>query len=325
MLAVLREELPAAIKLFGKTITLPPSDVAVNDQSSTAPVPDRALASDDPAEGDQSSEQQPAQNKQEVGACVLEDPTTPSTAGKKPKTLTGSGDGEDDEVDGSQMDQQVITKKPKKNIPCPRCDSTNTKFCYYNNYNTSQPRHFCRECQRYWTAGGVMRNLPVGSGRRKSKSSSSSSSSRCCPNVVFVASQIPDYRNFNDNMVSFGSGFPFQDLLERAKFCLQNGVGSRGREIREESSGVSSSVTSSSSPEKTVGIKGLMGHEGQGQGFQSQVNFTPTAQTRFPVSYYSAPTAWNCVNSTLGKHSRDEKSKRLDPYRWNPTESEETM
>ncbi|CAI5976586.1 unnamed protein product [Closterium sp. NIES-65] len=44
-----------------------------------------------------------------------------------------------------------------------------TKFCYYNNYNASQPRHFCKGCQRYWTAGGTLRNVPVGSGRRKGK------------------------------------------------------------------------------------------------------------------------------------------------------------
>uniref|UniRef100_A0A7N0VKG5 Dof-type domain-containing protein n=1 Tax=Kalanchoe fedtschenkoi TaxID=63787 RepID=A0A7N0VKG5_KALFE len=46
-----------------------------------------------------------------------------------------------------------------------------TKFCYYNNYNVLQPRHFCKGCQRYWTAGGAMRNVPVGAGRRKSKNS----------------------------------------------------------------------------------------------------------------------------------------------------------
>lgn len=68
-------------------------------------------------------------------------------------------------------DQQKTLKKPDKILPCPRCNSTDTKFCYYNNYNTSQPRHFCRSCQRYWTAGGTVRNVPVGSGRRKSKSS----------------------------------------------------------------------------------------------------------------------------------------------------------
>ncbi|KAJ1280811.1 hypothetical protein BS78_04G261600 [Paspalum vaginatum] len=62
-------------------------------------------------------------------------------------------------------------------VKCPRCESTNTKFCYYNNYNLSQPRHFCKSCRRYWTKGGVLRNVPVGGGCRKAKRSSSSSSS----------------------------------------------------------------------------------------------------------------------------------------------------
>ncbi|XP_057491278.1 dof zinc finger protein DOF3.4-like [Actinidia eriantha] len=52
-------------------------------------------------------------------------------------------------------------------LPCPRCDSTNTKFCYYNNYNFSQPRHFCKSCRRYWTHGGTLRDIPVGGGSRK--------------------------------------------------------------------------------------------------------------------------------------------------------------
>ncbi|XP_019189648.1 PREDICTED: dof zinc finger protein DOF5.4-like [Ipomoea nil] len=52
-------------------------------------------------------------------------------------------------------------------LKCPRCDSLNTKFCYYNNYNLSQPRHFCKSCRRYWTKGGVLRNVPVGGGSRK--------------------------------------------------------------------------------------------------------------------------------------------------------------
>uniref|UniRef100_M1AUB9 Dof zinc finger protein n=1 Tax=Solanum tuberosum TaxID=4113 RepID=M1AUB9_SOLTU len=57
-----------------------------------------------------------------------------------------------------------------ENLPCPRCDSTNTKFCYYNNYNLSQPRHFCKSCRRYWTRGGTLRNVPVGGGTRKNSS-----------------------------------------------------------------------------------------------------------------------------------------------------------
>ncbi|WOL14556.1 dof zinc finger protein DOF1.5 [Canna indica] len=54
-------------------------------------------------------------------------------------------------------------------LPCPRCNSTETKFCYFNNYNVNQPRHFCKACHRYWTAGGTLRNVPVGAGRRRGR------------------------------------------------------------------------------------------------------------------------------------------------------------
>ncbi|GAB4827195.1 hypothetical protein Ancab_034085 [Ancistrocladus abbreviatus] len=64
---------------------------------------------------------------------------------------------------------QTAEKRPDKIIPCPRCKSMETKFCYFNNYNVNQPRHFCKGCQRYWTAGGALRNVPVGAGRRKNK------------------------------------------------------------------------------------------------------------------------------------------------------------
>ncbi|KAI3684518.1 hypothetical protein L6452_33742 [Arctium lappa] len=47
---------------------------------------------------------------------------------------------------------------------CPRCDSTHTKFCYYNNYSLSQPRYFCKSCRRYWTKGGTLRNIPAAGG-----------------------------------------------------------------------------------------------------------------------------------------------------------------
>ncbi|KAL5972558.1 hypothetical protein ACLOJK_039363 [Asimina triloba] len=58
---------------------------------------------------------------------------------------------------------------PEQALKCPRCDSSNTKFCYYNNYSLSQPRHFCKACKRYWTRGGTLRNVPVGGGCRKNK------------------------------------------------------------------------------------------------------------------------------------------------------------
>lgn len=58
---------------------------------------------------------------------------------------------------------------PDQPLKCPRCDSANTKFCYYNNYSLSQPRHFCKTCKRYWTRGCTLRNVPVGGGCRKNK------------------------------------------------------------------------------------------------------------------------------------------------------------
>ncbi|XVF25840.1 hypothetical protein REPUB_Repub13aG0248500 [Reevesia pubescens] len=60
-------------------------------------------------------------------------------------------------------------------LKCPRCDSTNTKFCYYNNYNKSQPRHFCKTCKRHWTKGGTLRNVPVGGGRKNKRLKTSNS------------------------------------------------------------------------------------------------------------------------------------------------------
>jgi hypothetical protein len=65
--------------------------------------------------------------------------------------------------------------QPEPALKCPRCDSTNTKFCYYNNYSLSQPRHFCKACRRYWTRGGALRTVPVGGGCRRNKRSSKSS------------------------------------------------------------------------------------------------------------------------------------------------------
>ncbi|KAL0828517.1 hypothetical protein Bca101_052195 [Brassica carinata] len=90
---------------------------------------------------------------------------------------------EEDELSAEQNQNETLTdqsdkdktlKKPTKILPCPRCNSMETKFCYFNNYNVNQPRHFCKVCQRYWTSGGTMRSVPVGAGRRKNKKYSSS-------------------------------------------------------------------------------------------------------------------------------------------------------
>ncbi|KAK7412362.1 hypothetical protein VNO78_03817 [Psophocarpus tetragonolobus] len=101
-----------------------------------------------------------------------------------------------------QGDAQVQVQAPQQPQKCPRCESLNTKFCYYNNYSLSQPRYFCKTCRRYWTQGGTLRNVPVGGGCRKGKrakscnsSSSENSSSRRLPQQqaqeVVVQTQAP--------------------------------------------------------------------------------------------------------------------------------------
>ncbi|KAG6500835.1 dof zinc finger protein 4-like [Zingiber officinale] len=70
----------------------------------------------------------------------------------------------------SSREAKLVGRPPEQEvIKCPRCDSTNTKFCYFNNYSLSQPRHYCKACRRYWTRGGALREVPVGGGRRKNK------------------------------------------------------------------------------------------------------------------------------------------------------------
>lgn len=81
--------------------------------------------------------------------------------------MVKASDIEEENQDADNSEETL--KKPDKIIPCPRCNSMETKFCYFNNYNVNQPRHFCRNCQRYWTAGGNMRNVPIGAGRRRYK------------------------------------------------------------------------------------------------------------------------------------------------------------
>ncbi|XP_058750296.1 dof zinc finger protein DOF1.7-like [Vicia villosa] len=83
----------------------------------------------------------------------------------------------------------------QEQLKCPRCESSNTKFCYYNNYNLSQPRHFCKNCKRYWTKGGSLRNIPVGGGTRKvtkrssnpKRSTTTTSSSSPSPSITSSA------------------------------------------------------------------------------------------------------------------------------------------
>ena len=98
-------------------------------------------------------------------------------------------EGEKGREERRQVQRAATQQPPQQHQKCPRCGSMNTKFCYFNNYSLSQPRHFCKTCKRYWTHGGTFRNIPVGGGSRKVKrgktnSSSFSSSSSSSSNLL---------------------------------------------------------------------------------------------------------------------------------------------
>nr|VDD10850.1 unnamed protein product [Brassica rapa] len=110
---------------------------------------------------------------------------------------------------------------PEAALKCPRCDSTNTKFCYFNNYNLTQPRHFCKTCRRYWTRGGALRNVPVGGGFRRNKRSKSNGGGRSKSTVVVSAdnnntssslSSNPSYSN-PSKFLSYGQAPGFTSNL----------------------------------------------------------------------------------------------------------------
>ncbi|XP_074591035.1 uncharacterized protein LOC141846905 [Curcuma longa] len=99
-------------------------------------------------------------NYRSAGGDGIEEPSAPAPI-TRPVGSTAGGRSREAKLVGQRPEQEVIK--------CPRCDSTNTKFCYFNNHSLSQPRHFCKACRRYWTRGGALREVPVGGGRRKNK------------------------------------------------------------------------------------------------------------------------------------------------------------
>ncbi|KAL9662651.1 hypothetical protein QQ045_027484 [Rhodiola kirilowii] len=150
------------IKLFGADIHLPETPPSSDDTDHLHPPP---------------SAQATATDRCQVTRveCHLDDPSSHDEESKGLGPSPGDSVNisrnleEDQFVETDTGSQEKVLKKPDKVIPCPRCRSLNTKFCYFNNYNVNQPRHFCKNCQRYWTAGGTIRNVPVGAGKRKNK------------------------------------------------------------------------------------------------------------------------------------------------------------
>ncbi|XP_061970191.1 dof zinc finger protein DOF3.7-like isoform X2 [Populus nigra] len=141
-----------------------------------------------------------------------------------------------EEMTSNTCGRPVLERKarPQEQLNCPRCNSTNTKFCYYNNYSLTQPRYFCKTCRRYWTEGGSLRNVPVGGGSRKNKRSTSSSSAASAapsklpdlnpPNLSHFSSQNPKSAHEGQDL---NLAFPaMQD--SQALELLRSGIASRG-------------------------------------------------------------------------------------------------
>ncbi|KAL0695355.1 hypothetical protein Bca4012_062535 [Brassica carinata] len=175
-------------------------------------------------------------------------------------------------------------KKPDKILPCPRCNSADTKFCYYNNYNISQPRHFCRSCQRYWTSGGTMRTIPVGSGRRKNKG--------------WVSSD--HYMHINsENTNSYNS--------------------SSAKILSFDSSGKESSVTENGMNQSSDSISKNCNNFQSFLPPQVTSSVSPPWPYQYPPNpaFYHIPVYWGCTvpfwstlkpSTCLGKRTRDEAS-----------------
>ncbi|KAM7267079.1 hypothetical protein ACFE04_009245 [Oxalis oulophora] len=168
-----------AIKLFGKTIPVADNNsYSISDYSGVESDDDDDVSNRDRTD---SANSESVENKEKLdkdpSEGMHEEESTNPESGTRNNTITSnekesSSVKEDGQCETSNSQDKTL-KKPDKIIPCPRCNSMETKFCYYNNYNVNQPRHFCKKCQRYWTAGGTMRNVPVGAGRRKNKNLSS--------------------------------------------------------------------------------------------------------------------------------------------------------
>ncbi|CAJ2668992.1 unnamed protein product [Trifolium pratense] len=251
----------SAIKLFGKTIPVPEILVATpalssgdvvdesiesihdeNHDSSTNSSRESHNTRDDAHEqeiekdtsGDkQTDEKNEGVSMQSTGEFTNQDAAsgtgeesiTVSTE-REDATLKTSKTEKEEQQDETSNSQDKILKKPDKIIPCPRCRSMDTKFCYYNNYNVNQPRHFCKNCQRYWTAGGTMRNVPVGAGRRKNKTSSSHYRQITVSEATLQNSRIHPSLKCNGTILTFGSNTPLcesmSSVLKLADKSVQN-------------------------------------------------------------------------------------------------------
>lgn len=267
-----------AIKLFGRTIPLAADEVSGSGSDNPPDLTMEELDKGTCTEADSSVATksnpdpllEPDPNNSEMSNQILDtdEQTAQEQEESRPEKSMSEGD--------TQLQEKPILKKPDKILPCPRCNSMDTKFCYYNNYNINQPRHFCKNCQRYWTAGGTMRNVPVGAGRRKNKNLV-----RQVTGAILANGSDPvQMKAPNGSVVKFGSEVP---LCESMASVLNI-----GEQDKENSGGNTAPMVSCGSSTTTSNCipNGLANEKNGCNGF------TPIPH----VPYYPGPTfmyPWN--------------------------------
>ncbi|XP_043704852.1 cyclic dof factor 3-like isoform X1 [Telopea speciosissima] len=259
---------------------------------------------DKPTENKDDGAPPPSSDESTNPATLSGTDKNPKTPSVDKETAMPNASKTEEEQGETNNSQDKTLKKPDKILPCPRCNSMDTKFCYYNNYNVNQPRHFCKNCQRYWTAGGTMRNVPVGAGRRKSKSSASHYRHITVPEALQTTpSDTPDGIHHalkpNATVLTFGSDTPLCEsmasvlnLAEKTmRNCTSNGfhrpaeqrisVSCGGGENGDDYSSGSSVTASNSTVEgNKVGLQDVMMRNCHS--FPPRIPFFPGAPWSYP-------------------------------------------
>ncbi|XP_015956326.1 dof zinc finger protein DOF1.4 [Arachis duranensis] len=165
-----------------------------------------------------------------------------------------------------KQQQNQSSSSSSEPMKCPRCESTNTKFCYYNNYNKSQPRYLCRTCKRHWTKGGTLRNVPVGGGRKNKRvkkstatatATATATTSTCTTSIRIQAPSLAmdDHKNIASPSPSSSSSL-YQGLIRPPPFLLHqnlmNNIITRG--ITSETKGYGIGIGIGNNNNNTNGI-----------------------------------------------------------------------
>jgi hypothetical protein len=95
----------------------------------------------------QQLQNQQQQDEQQYSAGAFEQGEFDAAAAAGPQGSSQPAGNEDGPASESEEEAAPKPHKSQRRPPgqqCPRCNSKNTKFCYYNNYNVKQPRYYCR-------------------------------------------------------------------------------------------------------------------------------------------------------------------------------------